>query len=156
MPRSGTWVPNEYVETLYTFRVRLQWYHGVWRTIAMGGWQTLEDLHYSIQKAFGWDNSHLYSFFLNGKPWDKKTAYTIADGGAHGVNVMIATLGLKPRQNFLYLFDFGDELWHIIRVMNIKHSVDTGNAKKYPRIVEYHGKAPPQYGYNDDDDGEDE
>jgi hypothetical protein len=39
----------------------------VTRVIAMLDDQTLEDLHAAIQRAFGWDNDHLYAFFLSGR-----------------------------------------------------------------------------------------
>ncbi len=59
----------------------------------------------------------------------------------------------------MYLFDFGDEWWHDITVEQTDAPAEKG---KYPRIVEEHGKAPPQYpdldeeeGYEDEENDED-
>jgi Plasmid pRiA4b ORF-3-like protein len=53
-------------------------------------------------------------------------------------------LPLSPGQEFLYLFDFGDELRHLVKL----EAVLPGGAKEgvsYPQITEWHGQAPPQY-----------
>ena len=47
----------------------------VWRRMEMTGDQTLDELHEAIQRAFHWDNDHLYAFFLSGKAWDRQTEY---------------------------------------------------------------------------------
>jgi hypothetical protein len=52
----------------------------MWRKIEMRGDQTLEQLHLAIQDAFEFDNDHLYSFFMSGKAWDKKTEYSLPEG----------------------------------------------------------------------------
>jgi hypothetical protein len=49
---------------------------------------------------------------------------------------------LKPRQVFFYLFDFGDEWWHDIRVLTTDGLASGG---KYPRVTARVGKSPPQY-----------
>jgi hypothetical protein len=136
-------VPDECGKTIYAFRVRLQGCPDrIWRTIEMRGSQTLRDLHDAIQRAFGWDGRHLYSFFLNNKRWDLETEYTVAEG-AHGVDVMIGSLGLEPKQKFLYIFDFTDELRHAIRVVSVKRGIDTSEGT-YPHIVRSHGRSPSQ------------
>jgi hypothetical protein len=55
--------------------------------------------------------------------------------------VRIETLNLKPKQKFLYLFDYGDE-WHF-EVEFLKE----GTAENFFswRIVDSRGKAPRQY-----------
>lgn len=63
----------------YTFQVTLPGHDTVWRKIEMRGDQTLEQLHLAIQSAFEFDNDHLYSFFMSGKAWDKKTEYSLPE-----------------------------------------------------------------------------
>jgi Plasmid pRiA4b ORF-3-like protein len=41
----------------------------VTRTIALLAAQTLDDLHHAIRNAHGWDDDHLYSFWLTGRYW---------------------------------------------------------------------------------------
>jgi hypothetical protein len=44
----------------------------VWRTIAIRGDQTLEDLHWAIFDAFDRDDPHMYEFQFGKKPHDRK------------------------------------------------------------------------------------
>ncbi|MCZ7544435.1 MAG: plasmid pRiA4b ORF-3 family protein [Anaerolineae bacterium] len=64
----------------YTLHVALPGTGRVWRKIEMRADQTLQDLHAAIQKAFGWDADHLYSFFMSGRAWDNETEYCMPEG----------------------------------------------------------------------------
>ncbi|MBI2864834.1 MAG: plasmid pRiA4b ORF-3 family protein [Chloroflexi bacterium] len=131
--------------TVFRFKVSLTYQKDVWRTIDVRSDQNLEDLHYAIQDAFGWDDDHLYAFFLSGKAWDVSTEYIRPEGrepGQRSARARLDRLGLRPRKRFLYIFDFGDERRHHIRVEKTGLTPDKG---EYPRIVEEHGEAPPQY-----------
>ena len=46
-------------------------------------------------------------------------------------------------QKLLFLYDYGDE-WHFI--VQLKETRASEKDTKYPQIVESVGKAPPQYG----------
>lgn len=63
----------------YIFHVSLPGHTNAWRKIEMRGDQTLEQLHLAIQNVFEFDNDHLYSFFMSGKAWDKKTEYSLPE-----------------------------------------------------------------------------
>src|SRR6266851_6495897 len=52
-----------------TFRASLDGFPGVDRDVAVRNDQTLIHLHRVLQAAFGWDDDHLYSFWLDGKFW---------------------------------------------------------------------------------------
>jgi len=52
-------------------------------------------------------------------------------------------LGLRMKQKFLYLYDYGDEHRFEVQLVGINPEAPKG---RYPRIVESHGKAPRQYG----------
>jgi hypothetical protein len=60
----------------------------------------------------------------------------------------LESLALKPKQEFLYLFDYGDEWRFRVRVqaVNAKAPDDV----EYPRLVESTGDAPPQYDYGEE------
>ena len=64
----------------YTFHVSLPGTGRVWRKIEMRADQTLEDLHFAIQRAYGWAADHLYSFFMSGTAWDESTEYCLPEG----------------------------------------------------------------------------
>lgn len=80
MPRATTEPP------IYTFRIRiLDCFAGyapehcreIQREIEIAANQTLSDLADAICRAYGFDDPHLWSFFLSGKRWDTATEYTI-------------------------------------------------------------------------------
>src|SRR5207245_7074220 len=54
---------------VYVFRAKLRGWRGVRRTIAIPCDHTLDDLHRSLQAAFGWADDHLYAFSLGGECW---------------------------------------------------------------------------------------
>jgi hypothetical protein len=142
---------------LYRLRVNLRWMPDVWRVVEMPGEQSLEDLHLAIQDAFGWDNDHLYSIFLSGRAWDATTEVKIPLPDEYDPptadELTLDDLDLQPKQKFLYLFDYGDQLEHDVQVAGILPRPDMGD---FPRIAERHGEAPPQYVNWDDEDELDE
>jgi hypothetical protein len=158
---------------IFIFKVALAGQRSIWRKIAMRGNQTLDDLHEAIFDAFDRYDEHLYSFYFP-PPGTKKLAlskvrnyleYACAEvfgdegsfsdpGPYDATQTEIASLKLKPKQLFFYLFDFGDEWWHEIAVESVDAPAEKG---KYPRFVESRGESPPQYpDYEDEDDDEDE
>jgi len=54
----------------------------------------------------------------------------------------IGSLGLQKDDVFGYWFDFGDDWWHQIDVVDIKQEAGDG---KYPKITKRVGESPPQY-----------
>jgi len=149
----------------YIFKVKLKYDKRIWRRIEVLGSQTLDDLHMAIQEAFDFDADHLYSFFMSGKAWnisDFEYYHPEADGGPPEANmrtlfsliggskpeprlpattVRIESLNLKPKQKFLYLFDYGDE-WHF-EVEFLREG--SPEEAFYPRIIDSRGEAPQQY-----------
>jgi hypothetical protein len=202
----------------YVFHVSLPGTGRVWRKIELLADQTLEDLHFAIQDAYGWDADHLHSFFMSGKAWDGSTEYRLPEGyspwgdpmddeedkeedvdltpeeyeqalrtlfgGGEGMTVAemeasvegfwtefleeeaasgpgtvqtttIEDLDLKPEQEFMYLFDYGDEWRFKVRLYVVNEDADLD--VEYPRLVESVGTAPPQYPeWDGEEDWEDE
>jgi hypothetical protein len=157
-------------KTIFIFNVELHWETTVTRKIAIRGDQTLEDLHFAIYDAFDREEEHLYSFYFP-KPGSRGRArirdaleytcpYCLEEGNCFGdepakdaAETAIESLPLRPRQKFSYLFDFGDEWWHDISVEQVNVPSEKG---KYPRVLEKHGKSPPQYPDYDDEECEEE
>jgi hypothetical protein len=106
-------------------------------------------------RAFGFDDQHLWAFFLSGKPWDRATEYALSPspdpvGGrraraADRLRIPDAPAG----KEFLFLFDFGDE-WHF-GVRLVRTSEAPKPDVRYPRVVASRGQAPPQYPPVEDD-----
>ena len=120
----------------------------IWREIELRGDQTLADLGDEIPAAFGFDDDHLWSFFLSGEPWDASTAYTRVEEDDGRLAERLRIRNAPGGREFLFLFDYGDE-WRfgvkLARTGEIEPGAD------YPRVVASHGQAPPQYGAEDDD-----
>lgn len=132
----------------WVFKVALGWNRRIWRTVELLESQTLHDFHHIIQTAFDWDDDHLYAFFMTNKAWDRRESYGGPNSDMPSASrVRLNKLGLRPRQKFLYIFDFGDDLRHEITVVG-QGTVDA--SAKYPRILQIRGEAPPQYGEPED------
>jgi len=96
-----------------TFRASLEGFRGVSRDVAVRSDQTLVDLHQILQRAFDWDDDHLYSFWLDGEFWGSEeseyTAPAELEPGQKSARVKLAGLGLEAGAKIAYVFDFGDE-----------------------------------------------
>ncbi|WP_298841260.1 IS1096 element passenger TnpR family protein [Clostridium sp.] len=126
---------------VYTFKVSLR--KGTWSKIQLSARETLHDLHILIQQAFEFDDDHMYSFFMDGKPWSKyEFKCPIGDEGPCSDEVKIGELDLIEKQNFLYIFDYGDVWKFNIEVYEMKNGE---NEECNPRIIESKGERPQQY-----------
>ena len=112
---------------------------------ALTGEHTLDDLGEAIPLAFGFDDPHLWSFFLSGKPWDDATEYARSPSpddsrparAADRLRIRDAPAG----KEFLFLFDYGDE-WHFgVRLVHTATAPEPD--AQYPQVVASHGQAPP-------------
>lgn len=129
----------------------------IWRTIALRGDHTLEQLHEEIFSAFNRFDDHLYSFYFPKAPrrrgpvvrQKEYVAPVSFDDSGPGdrrfsaASTSLDGLKLKIGQTFEYLFDYGDCWWHEIAVERIGPTVD---GRRYPVLLETHGQSPPQYG----------
>lgn len=124
----------------YIFKVAIS--ESCWRTIAMHDSNTLHDLHEWIQRAFDFDDDHLYAFYMDSKPFSRNCYNSPMDAtGPFAHKVTLAELYLEEGQQFLYLFDFGDE-WHFRVVVE---KINEGVEALLPGIRKEKGKAPKQY-----------
>jgi len=138
--------------TVYQFKVSASRRRDLYRTIAIGPNNTLEDLHFAIQEALDWDADHLYSFFLSGKVWDRDTEYTQLDHGLmleYGLprsrdtrRARIRDFGLRPGANILYLFDYGDKHIFTVELLSKRRQVVKA---ELPVVIDQRGKSPQQY-----------
>ncbi|MGV1007509.1 MAG: plasmid pRiA4b ORF-3 family protein [Dermatophilaceae bacterium] len=92
----------------------------VWRRLTIPGDVRLADVHEVLQTAMGWTDSHLHRFYL-GEPWGGPhfvTDYDIDEGeeGIHELDVRLDQLLREPGQQLGYLYDFGDDWAHTLRL----------------------------------------
>jgi hypothetical protein len=158
MPRARATAPTSYT---CTFRVRIigGFYappdaRSIWRELELRADQTMADLGESIPPAFGFDDDHLWSFFLSGKPWDRASEYAriagddLLEAGRKRLASRLRARDAPAGREFLFLFDYGDE-WHFGVKLARTGEIEPGAA--YPRVVARHGDAPPQYPGLEDD-----
>ena len=149
---------------IYRFRVSILGIPKLYRTIEASGNCTFDDLHDVIFQAFDRYDHHLYSFFITRK--DTKNVRNIYDAPeiTHPQNLegimgfgkrkkstaktRISDVGLNENDVFHYLFDFGDDWWHRIKVQNIN---ETKSKIKRIKLIKSVGESPPQYPDYDDD-----
>ena len=74
--------------------------------------------------------------------WEQFLAEEAESGPGDVQTTTIEELDLEPEQEFMYLFDYGDEWRFKVRVHAIHPDAPEGD---YPRIVESVGEAPEQY-----------
>ncbi len=112
----------------------------IWRRLLVRSDQTLADLHYALQIAFGWTDFHLHRFARYGKeygipriagPWYSADARY----------VRLADLHLRHHERFVYEYDFGDSWVHEIRV---EHTVPLGERQTYPHCIGGARAGPPE------------
>lgn len=136
----------------YVFDAELVGFRGVRRVIAVRDDLTLVDVHYALQSAFGWDDDHLYAFWLHGDFWTSSEEHFTRPCGvddlpqapvARSAAVRLDRLSLEEGRRIAYVFDFGDE-WRVrLRVQAVRD--DDGQPS--PRLLRSIGSAPPQYSH---------
>ena len=121
------------MEKVYRFKVALKLRKRLWRRIEVKGDQTLGDFDRIIREAFKyymWD--HLSEFF-RGTVWRSEGLGEIHPGGGGcGDGKRIDGLGLSGGDKMEYVYDFGDDVQHVITLEKV---VEVDEAAKYPRIV---------------------
>jgi len=124
------------------------------RTIEIRGNQTLASFHEVLFKAFDRFEEHLYEFQVGGQgpndpnadryvlPVELEPLFGSSEPAGEVSKTKIASLDLSVGDMFGYWFDFGDDWWHQIRVVEI---LDIAPKRKYPRITKRVGESPEQY-----------
>jgi hypothetical protein len=130
------------MEKLYIFKVGFKNRKGFWRQIEIKGNQTLSDFDIIIREAFNYDSWDHLSMFFSGRAWKSKDFGQIEPGGSDpGVKNQINQLGLSVGDKMEYIYDFGDDIQHIITLEKVSQ---TEKGIKYPLIS---AKNKPRYRY---------
>jgi hypothetical protein len=104
--------------TVYELDVRLREIEPpIWRTIEVPGVSSLEDVHFAIQVAMGWTNSHLHQFVIG------ETRYGMADVDEDleledERRFRLQDL-VRTGQGFVYEYDFGDGWEHEVTIRKV-------------------------------------
>jgi hypothetical protein len=108
----------------------------IWRAVEVPSDIRLERLHYIIQAAMGWCDSHLHQFTVG----NECTADPEAEEGVRDeMTVRLHQIASEKGSSFLYVYDLGDDWQHEVTVEAVEPRVDattharcTGGARACP------------------------
>ena len=116
----------------------------VWRRVLVTGDTSLHHLHWVVQAAMGWTNSHLHQFRVGDDVYsqldfglDEDEDYKVKNERT----AKLGRLGLEPHSRFIYEYDFGDSWHHEIEVEAITKPDDRFY---YPLCVAGERACPPE------------
>src|SRR5208337_2919737 len=104
---------------VYQFKVVLRGISPmIWRRLLLRSDHSMADLHYTIQIAMGWTNSHLHRFHIHGKDYGvaHEGGLTFSDDPER---VLLGQFGFRLRERFLYEYDFYDLWQHDVRLEEV-------------------------------------
>jgi len=95
----------------------------IWRRVQLRGDASLADLHFAIQDALAWDGSHLFEFYtadlartpLGGLPTSETLGVEVKDAWTVSMRSVLRV----PGDTLTYLYDFGDDWEHQVRLTRI-------------------------------------
>jgi hypothetical protein len=127
----------------------------IWRRVLVSGDISLETLHWVIQHAMGWTNSHLHQFIV-GKKFYSDPSFELGEMGGPPADdefkVTLSEIAPKVRAKLVYEYDFGDRWEHEVRVEKVLQ--EDSRYSGYPVCIEGERACPPEdcggiYGYYD-------
>lgn len=112
--------------TYLTFRVELAWVEPApWRSFEIRR-TTFMALHQAIQAACGWTNSHLFQFAdLKGKRIAGLPGTSAERNPPDANTTQLESFFTKIGTECTYVYDFGDDWVHNVRLMDIREADET-------------------------------
>ncbi len=96
---------------------------------------TLQKLHEYIQQIVGFDDDHLYEFYIGKNPRNKSDSVP--------KNTKLNDIYPLTGYKIYYLFDFGNS-W-LFQVKKSRKKLEADKKVKYPRLIKSIGVNPEQY-----------
>jgi len=115
----------------------------IWRRIVVPADMTLDQLHLVIQNAMGWLDCHLHQFKAGGRYYGVPEP-EFDDYGVEPLDeaeYTLADLAPKPKQKFIYEYDFGDSWEHVVLVEKV---LPPDPAFKHPVCLAGANRCPPE------------
>ena len=116
----------------------------LWRRLELASDLFLNEVHEVIQAAFGWTDSHLHEF-ASGKDYYHSSTehylcpFEVGEGrtGVPEEDVRLDEVLAEPGDKLFYLYDFGDDWMHVIKLEAVRPRDDSA-----PRAVCIGGRRP--------------
>jgi DNA invertase Pin-like site-specific DNA recombinase len=142
-PRSKM-ATRKQTQTVYQLKITLRDIRPpIWRRVQVRGDATLGHLHWVIQFAMGWTNSHLHSFSIQGVEY----SMLMPDLGLDDLDMLdeqpvkLSKVITGEKFKFFYTYDFGDSWEHEVlveKVLTAKADTD------YPTCLKAKRTCPPE------------
>jgi hypothetical protein len=110
----------------------------IWRRLVVEDTMTLGYLHYAVQAAMGWENSHLHLFLVDGEQVGDPDQL---DEVANEEGITVGALAARGIRSFGYVYDMGDDWEHAIAIERAE-PLEPGRA--YPACVGGRRACPPE------------
>lgn len=128
----------------------------VWRLLRVGSDTSFMELHYAIQLAMGWDDSHLFEFsvrdsriqsVLDNDVMDLLSGLEIIDASM----IFLRDLLTRKGWSISYLYDFGDDWMHQVKAVKVHRGIPY---RSRIELLDGAGACPPEdcggaYGYGE-------
>jgi hypothetical protein len=111
----------------------------IWRRVLVAPRTTLDELHAILQVAMGWSNSHLHMFIAGQARYADPSCEL--DTAAPEAGVRVGDLLARPGDEIRYVYDFGDDWTHTVRLVNVLPAAEAG---ALPRLVAGERACPPE------------
>jgi hypothetical protein len=142
---------------VYELKIAYDGDYEIFRVIKIREDHTLEDLAKTLLKSIKFDYDHMYLFNMDNNYYQGENTYELSlDDSKPSVKTSLSELALKKGMKFQLWYDFGDDWFFNIVVLNVEESTKFDK----PRVMKSQGKLK-QYENFDDydedfDDDEDE
>jgi len=123
----------------------------IWRRFAVLDDISLFELHEIIQTVMDWTDTHLYSFFIHKAEYTDLETVAELGRGKIADTVSLRSLKLKKGDTFTYVYDFGDDWRHKLKVESVSAPEE---GIEYPVCLDGARSCPPEdcggpFGYGD-------
>lgn len=116
----------------------------IWRRLRVPGNVTFLRLHEIIQDAFGWTDSHLHEFLIDGVEYGDPVNYADFEPSFKYYNEersVLERVVRSSKKRFRYSYDFGDDWRHEILVEKIE---DAAPGETKPVCIAGRRRCPPE------------
>jgi hypothetical protein len=128
-------------ESIYQLKVTLRDSKPpIWRRLQVPADIALSDLHWVLQIAMGWTNSHLHQFII-GEEYYTDPRFELEMGEKSTYKARLNQVVPREGDKFAYEYDFGDDWWHDILVEKI---LPPEPGVHYPICVKGKRACPPE------------
>lgn len=132
---------------MYKIRVILDSKEDVIRTILVDNQITLEDLHFSIAKAFGFGGQEMASFYRTDSEWNQGEEIPLFNMEEAGVGLSMSTCILNEtlvseNEKLIYVYDFLNMWTFYVELIEISDTKEEGLPKMILTVGEIPSEAP--------------